>query len=1025
MLYDKSKSEKPDKKLFENPGKEFRGAPFWAWNAKLDKKELLWQIDRLKDMGFGGFFMHTRCGMATEYLGREYMEMVKACDEHAKKEDMLAYLYDEDRWASGAAGGYVTENKKYRNKYLLITQETPEAVYKRGKEEDTDPVFVAAFDVVIDKNNLMTNYSRIGEYDSAVKGVKWLAYRVLEKPSGWFNGYTYIDAMCGEAVDKFIDVTYEAYKREVGGDFGKSVPAIFTDEPNYGHCGYAAFAHGTQPVLITWTDDFSDTFKAARGYNIVDRLPEVVWDLSDGPNTARYHFYDHACQRFADGFCRRIGRWCDENGIAFTGHVLNEETLDSQTRTVGEAMRHYGGFGLPGIDMLCNKVELSTAKQCQSAVHQYGREGMLSELYGVTGWDFDFKGHKFQGDWQAALGVTLRVPHLSWVSMKGSAKRDYPASIGYQSAWYKEYSLVEDHFARLNTALTRGVPSVNVGVIHPIESFWLGAGPIDVTSADRARMETQFDNVINWLLRGNIDFDFIAESTVPELYSPSEKGFQMGKMNYSVILVPPVRTLRSTTVGALTEFRARGGRVLFAGKCPDCVDGALSDGVKKLYGDSERIEFSSSDILDALAEAREVDIVNDNGARTNNLIYNMRNDGADKWLFIARCDQVGRFNGGECNAQKIILTVKGVFIPEIYDTVTGEIRPVVYRAENGRTTLNYSLNASDSLLIKLNASDKAESCLPEIKKAPREYEAIDFPSKVSYELKEPNVLVLDMCEYSWDGLNWEKKDEILRIDESIRRRLSYPYADGHDVQPWKIKESAPDKFPYLRFKFTSEVDADCVLAFEEAAEIVFNGKDVSVNPTGWYVDKDIRTVKLPAVKKGENVLVVRAPISKRISLENMFLLGNFGVRVEGREAVVTALPEKLAFGSVTDQGLPFYGAEIIYKLPFETEGGDVEISADYFNGAVISAEIDGKPAGKIAYFPYSVSVKGLSVGKHEFALTLYASRINTFGALHDATDHSWKGANIWYTRGSEWAYEYQLKPVGIMKSPQIRLIKNS
>lgn len=62
------------------------------------------------------------------------------------------------------------------------------------------------------------------------------------------------------------------------------------------------FAHGTQPVLITWTDDFSDTFKAARGYNIVDRLPEVVWDLSDGPNTARYLFTNHACQRFADGF---------------------------------------------------------------------------------------------------------------------------------------------------------------------------------------------------------------------------------------------------------------------------------------------------------------------------------------------------------------------------------------------------------------------------------------------------------------------------------------------------------------------------------------------------------------------------------------------------------------------------------------------------------------------------------------------------------------------------------------------------
>ena len=92
-----------------------------------------------------------------------------------------------------------------------------------------------------------------------------------------------------------------------------------------------------------------------------------------------------------------------------------------------------------------------SAKQCQSAVHQYGREAMLAELYGVTNWDFDFRGHKFQGDWLAALGVTVRVPHLSWVSMAGEAKRDYPASISYQSPWHTEYRYIEDHFARLNT----------------------------------------------------------------------------------------------------------------------------------------------------------------------------------------------------------------------------------------------------------------------------------------------------------------------------------------------------------------------------------------------------------------------------------------------------------------------------------------------------------------------------------------------------------------------------------------------
>lgn len=69
--------------------------------------------------------------------------------------------------------------------------------------------------------------------------------------------------------------------------------------------------------------------------------------------------------------------------------------------------------------------------------------------------------------------MTVRVHHLTWTSMAGEAKRDYPASIGYQSPWYKEYPLIENYFSRLNTVLSRGKAVVKVGVIHPIESYWL------------------------------------------------------------------------------------------------------------------------------------------------------------------------------------------------------------------------------------------------------------------------------------------------------------------------------------------------------------------------------------------------------------------------------------------------------------------------------------------------------------------------------------------------------------------------
>jgi hypothetical protein len=87
-----------------------------------------------------------------------------------------------------------------------------------------------------------------------------------------------------------------------------------------------------------------------------------------------------------------------------------EPRLQTQTAYLGDAMRCYRNFDLPGIDMLCDEKEYNTAKQASSVARQNGVRGLMSELYGVTNWTFDFKGHKGQGDWQAALGVTFRVP---------------------------------------------------------------------------------------------------------------------------------------------------------------------------------------------------------------------------------------------------------------------------------------------------------------------------------------------------------------------------------------------------------------------------------------------------------------------------------------------------------------------------------------------------------------------------------------------------------------------------------------
>jgi hypothetical protein len=73
-------------------------------------------------MGMGGFHIHSRVGLDTQYLGDEIMDLVKSCVNKAKKKNLLACLYDEDRWPSGCAGRLAVFGKpEYNLQHLLLT----------------------------------------------------------------------------------------------------------------------------------------------------------------------------------------------------------------------------------------------------------------------------------------------------------------------------------------------------------------------------------------------------------------------------------------------------------------------------------------------------------------------------------------------------------------------------------------------------------------------------------------------------------------------------------------------------------------------------------------------------------------------------------------------------------------------------------------------------------------------------------------------------------------------------------------
>ena len=224
---------------FQNPEAIDRSFLFWAWNGKLDENELCRQVREMKQAGAGGFFIHSRDGLETEYMGKEWMSCVKRVVKEAKKEGLFVWLYDEDRWPSGTAGGRVTRNKKFGCKGLTLEIADIHDYQKICKEKrckEYDPIDAAT--------GLMVIYAAIIE-GSEIKQFRKIDLDGKEKlkkeeslliirletsdTSEWFNGEAPPDNLNPECVQQFIKETHEKYKETVGEYFGNTILGIFTD----------------------------------------------------------------------------------------------------------------------------------------------------------------------------------------------------------------------------------------------------------------------------------------------------------------------------------------------------------------------------------------------------------------------------------------------------------------------------------------------------------------------------------------------------------------------------------------------------------------------------------------------------------------------------------------------------------------------------------------------------------------------------------------------------------------------------
>ncbi|MBQ1217606.1 MAG: hypothetical protein IIX85_06575, partial [Clostridia bacterium] len=425
----------------------------------------------------------------------------------------------------------------------------------------------------------------------------------------------------------------------------------------------------------------------------------------------------------------------------------------------------------------------------------------------------------------------------------------------------------------------------------------------------------------------------------------------------------------------------------------------------------------------ALEGARVISIKDQTGKRTSNLLHQIRNDGDGTWVFIAH--GVEPYSKDISTAQHLRIKIKGEWNVTLYDTLSGKILPVSATVKNGSTEIRTTVYDYDSLLYRLTP---VGAPLPEGVEAASEAQhlstvAVALPESVAYTLSEPNVCLLDQAEFALDDEPYRPMEEILRADNEIRKDLGYPKRGGHVAQPWSVKQEPAEHTIRLRFR------VDCTfrcrvpyLALEDAdrSTIILNGKKIHFTDCGYYVDKSIRKVLLPALAKGENIIEVIQPMGKNTNTEWMYLLGNFAVHNEGRRNTLSPLPETIPFDDITRQGFPFYSGVLTYHVPVETEGGELSVRLPRFRTTVNEISVNGAKE-TVAYPPYTAKLP-LPAGKQTVDLVAYIPRTNGFAPLHTVVDE-YQSPAMWRQTGDRWIYNYRFYPEGIISAPEFKISK--
>jgi len=1009
---------------FSTPPIEYRPAPFTFLNDEyepgLGEAQLTKLIESLARVGYGGAYLHPRPGLITEYFSDRWFELIRHCITECHRCGITPHLYDENSYPSGFSGGHVPALvPEARSRYVTFIQGTGLQYFP--------PSYLALYSWV---NDAPLNPLQKGEISDETE---WVAFTLQDlAPMAWHGETVYPSLLDPRTTEAFLETTYERYRTELG-ELWDATPSIFTDEPHL-----PGVMHGPWSPGLHLTPYVLGQFRQKLRYELIDHLSSLFFDVGDF-RKIRYDFYDLCHHLWFENWALPLERWCHRHSIKLTGHYLEHDwpcpyatpghvhllahmDWPGSDMLMGYLLKGHDFFDIQGFEPSPPGREshgLYFLRQIHSIANQLGKERVINESWGAGGSETAPEDWMRIGRWMIIHGVNLIIPHSSWDTIRGGRKADHPPNFAPQSPWFDYLAPLNDELARLCWAANQGECVNRILLIDSLTSGYcvsrksesstpaaIQAYGDPLFSAEESLpsirpLKFAAEELAQNLSEAFVDFDIGDEYVLEESGSVSAQGLSIGNRNYRWIVLPPLlQNLRASTARMLREALSEGSRLFGIHPGEFYIDGRPSTLLDDLqHSFPTQVEWCENP---QVLQERLIQIVPPR----------LTSKEATPFIGLAHMHRI--LENGEIillvnsspekfSASMSLRTTRSSL--RLFSPSTGKICPCPASATSGSLEFSIAIDAGGAAILFVTDDILPDETTPRPESC-RQVKIPESPELLRADRLSDNIMAIDFCSLDLRG-------KITPPECVTGANLRYWQANGMETNGWnnliqyrdqilaRDQTMRSDSGGTVRYEFVIDPGVDLSplrLAVEcpELWAVEVNGHSVSFLRENCFRDPRINWAQVGAhLRHGKNEVTLQGrPFTVRQEIDQIYLLGDFACDPVEIGFRLTP-PRSLTWGSWKSQGLPFYDAEVSYRLRLPDGTQALHFPREKWGGALILAFHEGQEIGRIYEAPWIIDLTGHHADTID--IRIVGLPINLFGPWHDA-GHRWGVSNpaMWF-----------------------------